>query len=567
MKGRNDIRFSEVELRAPLERDEGQFLEFKSLWDLSAGGRRALDRRRARGFVAEYVAAFANADGGTLLLGVEDDGTPSGHAYPEQAVADLLAVPERRLRPPVPCRTQRLTVDSHEVIIFQVPFAPEAVMIDGNGFPYRVGDRIIREPQETIKARKEAYRRVGYEQRIRPEATPDDIDTHLAARFLSRTMYRGRSIEDILIQYGLIHPRAGSPAVTNACLLLFGRAPLTRWHPRAGMRFFRVAGRDRRHGRERNVTQLSRVDLPLAQAILEAHRLAREQIRRSERLHDLFFREMPEYPEFAWQEAIVNAFAHRDYEDQGREIEVWFYDDRMEVRSPGELVPPVTLDLLRARRPVHASRNPLIVRVLAEAGLMREEGEGIPRMFEEMEASFLKVPDVLVQGGEFRVILRNEPIFAGGDPEWQHLVQGLPLSAAQKRVLIAHPDGFTNEDYRRLNQVDRGEAYRQIQEMVAQGVIREAEARGRGAVYRVAADLMETRAFLTARLPALRAHFARHDRLKNADYRELFGVSRHGAVRELRRLVEYGYLALEGERKGARYTPGAALVQAGQRGA
>ena len=57
----------------------------------------------------------------------------------------------------------------------------------------------------------------------------------------------------------------------------------------------------------RNVTQLGRVDLPLAEAIAEAQQLARDQIRRSERLHDLFFREMPEYPEFAWQEAIVNA--------------------------------------------------------------------------------------------------------------------------------------------------------------------------------------------------------------------------------------------------------------------
>jgi len=122
--------------------------------------------------------------------------------------------------------------------------------------------------------------------------------------------------------------------VTNAALLLFARTPV-RWHSRPGIRFFRVAGKERQHGAKRNVTQLSRVEAPLAAAIPEAHRLAREGIRRSEKLHDLFFREMPEYPDFAWQEAIVNAFAHRDFEDQGREIEVWFYDDRMEVGSPG----------------------------------------------------------------------------------------------------------------------------------------------------------------------------------------------------------------------------------------
>ena len=151
-------------------------------------------------------------------------------------------------------------------------------------------------------------------------------------------------MEDTLRELGLILPKAGGVGVTNAALLLFAKRPFARWHPRAGIRMFRVAGTERRHGKYRNVTQLERpIEPPLALAIPEAHRLAASQIRKSEKLHDLFFREMPEYPEFAWQEAIVNAVAHRDYNDQGREIEVWFFDDRMEVLSPGDLVPPVTL--------------------------------------------------------------------------------------------------------------------------------------------------------------------------------------------------------------------------------
>ncbi|MBI5627686.1 MAG: ATP-binding protein, partial [Candidatus Rokubacteria bacterium] len=209
MSTANHNLFAESELRALLEREEGQFLEFKSLWDQSVGSRRTLDRRKARDFVAEYVAAFANADGGTLLLGVEDDGTPSGHGYPAEAAADLLAVPERRLRPAVRCHTQRATLDGHEVFVVQVPIAPEAVMVEANGFPYRVGDRVVREPQEVINTRKEAYRRVGYEQRIRPEATIEDLDLDLATRFLGDTVFRGRSAEELLTRYGLILPRAG----------------------------------------------------------------------------------------------------------------------------------------------------------------------------------------------------------------------------------------------------------------------------------------------------------------------------------------------------------------------
>jgi len=564
MAAPDNILFAEPELRALLEREEGQFLEFKSLWDQSEDSRRPLARRRARDLVAECVAAFANADGGTLLLGVEDDGTPTGHGYPEEAVAELLAVPERRLRPAVSCRSQRTYLDGSEILVLQVPIAPEAVMVEANGFPCRVGDRVMREPQEVINTRKEAYRRVGYERRVRPDATLEDLDLDLAARFLSATVFRGRSPEELLVRFGLVLPRPGAPAVTNAALLLFGRMPLARWNPRAGVRFFRVAGTERRHGAERNVTQLGRIDSPISAAISEAHRLARDQIRRSETLHDLFFREMPEYPEFAWQEAIVNAVAHRDYEDQGREIEVWFYEDRMEVKSPGDLIPPVTLDSLRSRQSVHASRNPLIVRVLVEAGLMREEGEGIPRMFEEMERSLLHVPEFRVEASEVVTVLRNEPIFSGPGAEWQRIVQELNLSVAQRRILLAHPQGFTNADYQKLNGVDRDQAYRDIREMVDLGVVLPAEAPGRGALYHVSPDLSEARAFLQGRVPKIRQFLRAHSSLKNADYRDLFAVTRAQAVRELRRLVELGYLRLEGVRRGARYLAGPVLGADGE---
>ena len=83
------------------------------------------------------LAAFANADGGTLVLGVEDDGTPSGHGYPAETVADRLAMPERRLRPPVRCRSQHVTLDGNEALIVQLPIAPEAVMMEANGFHRR----------------------------------------------------------------------------------------------------------------------------------------------------------------------------------------------------------------------------------------------------------------------------------------------------------------------------------------------------------------------------------------------------------------------------------------------
>lgn len=547
------------ELRALLEREEGQFLEFKSLWDRGTSPPATLDRRAARDFVAEVIAAFANADGGVLVLGVDDDGVPTGHGYPEDAIADILAVPERRLRPSVRCRTQRLRLDGQEVLVLEVRFAPEAVMVDGNGFPYRVGDRVLREPQEVINQRKQAYRAVGYEARFRPEATLADLDLDLARRFLAGSALGTRGIEEVLLRYGLVHEGPREPAITNAALLLFARAPGLRWHPRAGVRFFRVAGAERLHGTQRNVTQLERFDPPLAEALPAALRFAATQVQRSETLHDLFFKETPEYPEFAWKEALVNAVAHRDYEIQGQEIEVWFYADRMEVKSPGVLVPPVTLEGLRRREANHATRNPLLVRMLVESGLMRDEGEGIQRIFDEMEQSYLRPPELAVEHGGFQLSLYNVPIFAGPSAEWQRVVAGLPIGLAQKRVLLARPERFTNEDYRELNQVDRDAAYREIQELVQAGYVLSSGAAGRGAVYRIAPDLHRTRRFLEERLPGLRGHFRSTPQLTNSDYRRLFPVSRVTAKLELRGLVQQGFLRMEGERRGARYLPMPAL--------
>jgi ATP-dependent DNA helicase RecG len=553
--------FNEPELRSLLQQDEGQFLEFKSLWDLTGGTPKVVDRRAVRDMIAQCIAAFANADGGTLLLGVDNDGTPSGHGYPEEAVTEFLAVPERRLRPSVAIRHQRITLDSKEVIVIQVNIEPEAVMVDGDGFPYRVGDQIRLEPQEVINQRKQAYRTVGYDRRVQPEATLDDLDLGLARDFLAGSVYRDRPAEDAMGELGLTLAKAGGVAVTNAALLLFAKRPFSRWHPRAGIRMFRVHGTERRHGKHRNVAQLEGpIEPPLALAIPEARRLAAGQIRKSEKLHDLFFREMPEYPEFAWQEAIINAVAHRDYNDQGREIEVWFFDDRMEVLSPGDLVAPVTLEQLRQRRRVHASRNPLLVRVLASVGIMRDEGEGVPRIFEEMQESLLKQPEISVEAAQLAVVLYNEPVASGPTAEWQAVVSRLDLTDAQKQVLLAYPEGFTDEQYQAVNASDRNQARREIEDMMAKGVLSPPAPGDQAGSYRLSRDLRETAAWLEQRTPQLRAFFESHDRLTNADYREIFGVTRFAARHELARLVDEGILVQKGERKAAHYVAGAELA-------
>ena len=495
----NDL-YSEDEVRRLLERGEGQFVEFKSLWDRSGTSRRVLDRASARGFVAEAVAAFANSDGGTLLLGVDDDGSPSGHGYPPDVVEDIVEASERRITPPLRPRAQRMVIDGAALIIMDIAPSAEAVMVEGNGFPYRVGESVVRESQQAINDRKTAYRRRGYEQRISLDATLDDLDLDLAERFLSRVAEAGRPVTEVMQRYGLIH--LGGPSgvrITNAALLLFARGPTVRWHPRADARIFRVDGTLRHHGSDRNVQQVAHFDLPIASMIGTLRDAVRAQIRRSEQLSDLFFEDTPEYPDFAWQEALVNAVAHRDYDDFGRSIEVWLYDDRMEVHSPGGLVPPVTLEALRTGEPAHASRNPVLVRVLAAAGIMRDEGEGVPRMFREMHGMNLPPPEFDADDGGHVVRLRSSPTRSPSEE-----LAGAPAD-------------------------------------------------GGGSLRRLAEAHDSRIAQLRARMLALGRVLEEKGAVTNTDYRELFKTDRRQALADLNTLVDLGWLAKHGERRGTRY--------------
>lgn len=255
-----------------------------------------------------------------------------------------------------------------------------------------------------------------YDRRLDPVASVDDLDSELVRTFVDRSQFRG-TVAEALEHHGLAEWRPrfeglpewgrGVLRLTNAALLLFGRRTGFPWHPRAGIRMFRVAGTARRHGRDRNVTQLATIWPPVVAALDDALQIGHTQVRRAERLNGMRFEDDPEIPDFAWREAITNAVAHRDYEIQSRETEVWFYEDRVEVTSPGGVALPATEAMLREGVPAHSSRNPMLVRALAAAGYMRDEGEGILRIHEEMAAKALPPPQISAEHGIFTIRLFN----------------------------------------------------------------------------------------------------------------------------------------------------------------
>ena len=99
---------------------------------------------------------------------------------------------------------------------------------------------------------------------------------------------------------------------------------------------------------------------------------------------DGLFRTDEQYPEFCWTEVCVNAICHRDYSILGTDIQVKIFDDHITVESPGifpGLVRPKNI------RTTHFSRNPKIAAYMHEYKLVKEYGEGVDRMYRELEAA------------------------------------------------------------------------------------------------------------------------------------------------------------------------------------
>ena len=469
-----------------LHQDEGQHFDRKSLLEGPEGSRRPRDRRTVRDQIAEYVAAFANAEGGVLILGIEDGGAVTGHRYPASAVRAMLQTPRARLRPPQP---EGFGVEhkGQPLLVFDVPASDVPVQVDGDGFPLRMGDRTVQASETQIRALKFRGLAESWEARPSPLSL-SDLDPELLARARAGAGLSALTDEEYLLKRKLADRRGRGIGIRRAAELLFAKDGPD--HPNAGVRVFRVIGTERRFGVEHNVEEKPRIEGNLTSVLEAAFAVIEGLIRRPSRLRGTRFHEVPEYPEFSWKEAILNAAAHRDYSVEGRTTEVWFFEDRLEVTSPGGLIPDLTLaELLRLERR-HMSRNPRVVRALVDLGLMRDQGEGIPRMFAEMEGLFLPAPAIEVGANEFAVTLRNTPTLTEDDRAFVASLGAEELSDDEFRALLeAHRRGrVDNGTLRRLSGLDTLAASALLRRLRDRGLLT-LHAAGPASYYELGAEL------------------------------------------------------------------------------
>ena len=119
------------------------------------------------------------------------------------------------------------------------------------------------------------------------------------------------------------------------------------------------------------------------------------------RIETIHRQDIPEYPEVAIREVLVNAIVHADYSLMGMHTLIAIYSDRMEIQNPGMLPFGMTLDDLKEG--VSKVRNRVIARVLRELGLVEEWGSGYKRVMEACHSGGYPAPEWQELGSAFRV--------------------------------------------------------------------------------------------------------------------------------------------------------------------
>jgi ATP-dependent DNA helicase RecG len=396
--------------------------------------------------LAETLIAFANAEGGTVILGAASGGEPA-HILLEDEVGDALQAALRLCRPPVRTEWQQETVPGGTVVVLRVERGDRLhALADGRVFVRKGAENRALEGE---RERSALAGRTAGEFELEPVAGArrSDLDDSVIDAFIERRQKRSPRGDAALPKDRLLQQLGAltddrTPTVSG--LLLFGREPQL-FMPQSRAIFVRFEDVTPRgpggafgHGRREEITG------PLPRVLDRAYRVTLEEMDKRAVVKGLQRHEETEYPTSAVREALVNAVAHRDYRITGRSIEIRMYTDRLEVISPGGLPGPMTLDNLVEE---HYSRNPRLVAGLYEWGYIEELGLGIDRMIEDMKSAGHPEPKFAATEHSFTVILRKVQ-----DVRVAAQAKGIELNERQTKAMehLQRNGSITNSEYRDL---------------------------------------------------------------------------------------------------------------------
>ena len=391
------MNYSAEDIERQLRSGEDSGWEFKQV-ELAG----EVAKRSTRNDWADEIAAFANAAGGMLLVGVTDSGEVMGLSREQISGLDslLVEVSTDSIKPPIRIRTRHEELsDGKLVLLAEVPES-DSVHESPGGTYIRVGatkrpmggDERLRLAQRRSQARflwfdKQTVPGTGFKTLAEPLWKP-----LLSAEGAAEP-------EAALRKLALLDDdSAGVLRATVAGVLLCTSNP-EQWLPNACITATLYRGGDRASGQIDAQEITGPLNDQVAGAVAFATRNMQVAARKEPARTDL-----PQYSEKALFEAVVNAVVHRDYSIRGGKIRLSMFDDRLEIVSPGSLPNNLTVESMTLRQ---STRNEALTSILARMPIGGTKGGGDRQYFMER------------RGDGVLIILRETQELCGKFPKYR----------------------------------------------------------------------------------------------------------------------------------------------------
>lgn len=522
--------------------------------------------------LVEHVVCLANGRGGTLLIGVENDGRVTGararHGeYTDPRRVEVLVA--NRTVPSCPVECSVVPLDGRDVIVVEIP-GGRPVTSTHDGVYRRRGIDVHGKPccvpflVHEMQSREASRGALDYSALIVPEAGWDDLDPIEIER-LRQTVARNAGRADAAL-LGLSGPEivralglgeGGGEHIERvrvAGLLLLGRdEALRRLVPTHEVAFQVLSG-----------TRIAVNEFFRWPLIRAADEIAlRFEARNEQEEIELgpVRVGIPRYSPAGFREALHNALIHRDYTRLGA-VHVQWRDEEIEIASPGGFPDEVRLEnlLVTAPRP----RNPVLADAFKRIGLVERTGRGIDTIYEGQLRYGRPAPDYSRSSpASVQVLLPNG---APNVPLARIIIErdrpGRRMSLDEMLVLnvVAREGRVSVVQAAALMQRAEGPAMA-VLDRLAEGGALEAREERRGRVYELAPALRRALdggdgsdvPAGVSREDLILQYVDRHGRITRSQAAELCGLEGREARGVLERLVKRGDLVVRGERRGSYY--------------
>lgn len=522
----------------------------------------------------EALVCLANAEGGELWLGVEDDGTPSGLHAEHRLLEGLAAMVAARTSPSLNVQAEAVEVDGVTVARIQVPKSQGEVATTGGVYLRRrlkhdgTPECVAMLPHER-SSRASSFGLLDVSALPVAGATLADLDPLERERLRQAVQQYGGDrvlleLDDEALDGALLltaRQPDGSRVPTLTGLLLVGReTSLRQLVPTHEFAFQVLAQQAVRFNEFRR--------FPLLKALDWLETNFRPYNPEEELQVGLFRVPVPKVDMGAFREAVANALVHRDYHGRGA-VHVRLEDYALVVSNPGGLVDGVTLANLLVTEP--RPRNPALADAMKRIGVVERSGRGVDKIFRGMLKFGRPAPDYSYTTAQ-SVVLRLPT--AEADLDFRRLVveheratnAELPIDSLIALAALRESKRVTADELAVQIQRDTTSAKRTLEALTEAGLV-EAHGATRGRSYTLSASLYQAvgdKAAYTRQAgfapiqheQMVLSYVRQHGSIKRAEVMELCRLSTEQAKELLTKLRDENRLILQGEKRGSHYVLG-----------